>query len=192
MKHFIGRFLAKFQIFILITYYLVFCLKDQTFVVTAQKVCTKGYDRIKPSLLYFKFLGSFYSGYHFYSIFVTENITFYGIEISQLHSIIILCFYNVEWLLIFLILTFEHERLFENNVTVNRSSMKIFYYVFHKSNAFVTVFNSSAALKICTTAPFGEILRHVEVSFLTLNENQLTSFSMMRVFTEGCLRADVH
>ena len=70
--------------------------------------------------------------------------------------------------------------------------MKIFYHVFNKSNAFVTVFNSSAASKVCTTAPFGEILRHVKVSFLTLNENQLTNFSMMRVFTEGCLRVDVH
>ena len=70
--------------------------------------------------------------------------------------------------------------------------MKIFYHVFNKSKAFVTVFNSSAILKVCTTARFGKILRHVEVSFLTLNENQSTSFSMMRVFTEGCIRADVH
>ena len=41
-------------------------------------------------------------------------------------------------------------------------------------------------------APFSEILCHVEASHLTLNENQLTGFSMMQVFTERWLRVDFH
>ena len=38
----------NFKVFILITIYLVFCLKNKTFVVTAQKFYTKGSYWIKP------------------------------------------------------------------------------------------------------------------------------------------------
>ena len=42
------------------------------------------------------------------------------------------------------------------------------------------------------TASFSEILCHVEASHLKLNEKQLTGFSMMKAFTERCLRVDFH
>ena len=46
--------------------------------------------------------------------------------------------------------------------------------------------------KVSLKAPFSDILCHVDDTNLTFSESQLTGFSMMRVFTERCLRADFH
>ena len=97
-----------------------------------------------------------------------------------------------------LFLTFEHEKLFENHLSANRSSMKIscrnniFNNVLNNFNTFSTIFNSSDDFKVCSTAPFSEVLCNLEASHLVLNENHLTGLSMMQVFTERCLRADFH
>ena len=63
----------------------------------------------------------------------------------------------------FLFLMFEHERLFENHFSVNRSSMRISYQnnVFNNGNGFnnfnaiLTIFKSSGNfIEVCTTTPF--------------------------------------
>ena len=76
--------------------------------------------------------------------------------------------------------------------------MKLFYQNnifnndFYNFNAFLTNFNSFGDFKVCSKAPFSDILFYVEAIHLTFNENQLTGFSMMRVFTERRLQADYH
>ena len=66
---------------------------------------------------------------------------------------------------------FEHERLFENHLSVNTSSMKISYpnnisnNSFNNFNAILTIFNSSGNFKICKTTPFSEILCDVKASY---------------------------
>ena len=59
-------------------------------------------------------------------------------------------------------------------------------------NALLTIFNSSRDFKVCSLAPFSEILCHIEASHFKIIENQSTSSSMMRVFTERYLQADFH
>ena len=92
-----------------------------------------------------------------------------------------------------MVLTFEHERLFENHLSVNRSFMKICYQNnifnndFNNFNTVLGIFNSSGDFKVCSNAPFSDILCDVEATHLTFNESQLTGFSLMRVFTERCL-----
>ena len=54
------------------------------------------------------------------------------------------------------------------------------------------IFNSSGDFKVSLKAPFSDILCHVDDTNLIFSESQLTGFSMMRVFTERCLRADFH
>ena len=68
----------------------------------------------------------------------------------------------------------------------------IFNNDFNNFNAFLSNFNSFSDFKVCSKAHFSDILCHVEATHLTFNESQLTGFSMMRVFTERCLRADFH
>ena len=46
--------------------------------------------------------------------------------------------------------------------------------------------------KVCLTAPISEVLCHVEASHLTLIEKQSTGFSIVRVSTDRCLRANFH
>ena len=89
----------------------------------------------------------------------------------------------------FLFLAFEYERLFENPLPVNRSSKKISYRNnilhngFNNFNTFLTIFyNSSGDFMVCTIASFSEIF----------NENQLTGFSMIQVFTVRHFRAGFH
>ena len=69
--------------------------------------------------------------------------------------------------------------------------MKISYQN-NNFNALLAIFNSSCDFKVYSKALFSDILCHVEVAHLTFNENQLTGFSMMQVFTESCVRADFH
>ena len=101
-------------------------------------------------------------------------------------------------MLILKIIRKSFVRLFENYLSVNRSSMNISYRNnifnngFSNFSAILTIFNSFDHFKVCTTAPFSEILCRVEASYLTFNEIQLTGFMMMRVFTERCVRADFH
>ena len=95
----------------------------------------------------------------------------------------------------FLFLTFEHDRLFENPLSVNRPFMKISYQNifnndFNNFNIFLANFNSFGDFKVCSKAPFSEILCHIEANHLTFNESQVIGFRMMRVFTERRLRAD--
>ena len=61
----------------------------------------------------------------------------------------------------FLFLMFEHERLLENHLSVNRSSMKISYQNnvfnngFNNFNAILTIFKSSGNfIEVCTTTIF--------------------------------------
>ena len=97
----------------------------------------------------------------------------------------------------FLFLTFERERLFENPLSVNRPFMKISYQNtfnndFNNFNVFLANFNSFGDFKICSKAPFCDVLCRVEATHLTFSESQLIGFSMMRVFTERPLQADFH
>ena len=59
-------------------------------------------------------------------------------------------------------------------------------------NIILTIFYSSGDFKVYTTAPFSDILCHVETNHLPLNESLLPGFSMKQVFTERCLQADFH
>ena len=68
----------------------------------------------------------------------------------------------------------------------------IFNNDFNNFNAFLANFNSSGDFKVCSEAPFSDILCHVEAIHLTFNESQLTGFSMMQVFTKRRSRADFH
>ena len=97
----------------------------------------------------------------------------------------------------FLFLTFEHERLFENPLSVNRPFMKISYQNifnndFNNFNVFLANFNSFGDFKVCSKAHFSDILCRVGATHLTLSESQLIGFSMVRVFTERHLRVDFH
>ena len=93
---------------------------------------------------------------------------------------------------------FEHERIFENNLSVNRSFMKISYLNnlfnnnFKNFNIFLTNFSSFSDFKVFLKAPFSDALCHVEATHLTFNESQLSGFSMMQVFTERRLQTDFH
>ena len=116
----------KFKVFILITTCLVFCLKNKTFVVTVQIFCPKGSYWIKPweilSLLV-----------HF--ILFAICITFLSVKIlistvlkSANFTVSLFCtIFKYRMIITFLFLTFEHERLFENPLSVNRPFMKISY-----------------------------------------------------------------
>ena len=57
----------------------------------------------------------------------------------------------------------------------------IFKNNFNNFNAFSAIFNSSGDFKVCSNAPFCDILCHIEATHLTFNESLLTGFSMMRV-----------
>ena len=93
----------------------------------------------------------------------------------------------------FLFLTFEHERLFENHLSVNRSFMKITYQnnifkkEFNNFNTFLAIFNSSGDFKVFLKASFSDILCHVDATHLTFSESWLSGFSMMLVFTQRSL-----
>ena len=60
------------------------------------------------------------------------------------------------------------------------------------NNAFLANFNNFGDFKVCSKAPFSDILTHVETTHLALNECQLFGFGIMRVFAERRLRADFH
>ena len=45
---------------------------------------------------------------------------------------------------------------------------------FNDFNTVLAIFNSSCGFKVCSSAPFSDILCHVEVTHLTFSESQLT------------------
>ena len=63
---------------------------------------------------------------------------------------------------------------------------------FNNFNVFLTNFSSFSGFKVCSKAPFSDVLCHVEATHLTFSESQLTGFSMMQVFTERRLQTDFH
>ena len=98
----------------------------------------------------------------------------------------------------FLFLTFEHEGIFENYLSVKKYFIKISYlnnlfnYDFKIFNLFLTNFTSFSDFKVFSKAPFSDALCHVEATHLTFNESQLTGFSMIQVYTERRLQTDFH
>ena len=67
----------------------------------------------------------------------------------------------------------------------------IFNSNFNNLNTFLTNLNSFGDFKVCSKAPFSDILCHVEATYLKFNWSQLTG-SMMQVFTERHPQADFH
>ena len=190
-------FSLNFKVFILVITCLVFCLKNERFVVMAQKFCPKGSYWIK--------LGETLSSLVDFILFAI-CITFLLVKIL-LSMVLKSVNFNVSLFghifkyritITFLFLTFEHERIFENYLSGNRSFMKISYLNnpfnndFKSFNVFLTNFSSFSDFKVFSKAPFSDVLCHVEATCLTFNESQLTGFSMMQVFTERRLQVDFH
>ena len=190
-------FSLNFKVFILIISSLVFCLRNERFVVAVQKFCPKGSYWIKSSET-LSFLVHF--------ILFAICITFLLLEIllsTVLKSVnfIVSLFghiFKYRITITFLFLTFEHERIFENYLSVNRSFMKISYLNnpfnndFKNFNILLTNFSSFSDFKVFSKAPFIDALCHVEANHLTINESHLTGFSMMQVFTERHLQTDFY
>ena len=190
-------FSLNFKVFILIITCLVFCLRNERFVVTVQKFGPKGSYWIKPS----KTLGFLVP---FIPFVICIKFLLVKILLSTLlksvNFIVSLFGHNFKYriTITFLFLTFEHERIFENYLSVNRSFMKIsdlnnpFNNDFKNFNVFLTNFSIFSDLKVFSKTPFSDALRHVVATHLTLNESQLSGFSMMQVFTEKHLQTDFH
>ena len=154
-----------------------------------QKFCFKGSYWIKPSKS-LSFL------VHFILFVICVTFLLVKLLLSRVlksANFIVLLFFTIFKyiiIIIFLFLSFESKKLFKNHLSVNRSFMKIscqnntFSNNFKNFNAFLTIFNNSEDLKVYSRVPFSEIFNHVEVSHLTINESQLTGFSMIKVFTE--------
>ena len=182
-------FSLNFKVFTLIITCLVFCLRNERFVVTVQKFCPKGSCWIKPSET-LSFL--------VHCILFAICITFLLVKIllsTVLKSVnFIGSLFGHIYYITFLFLTFEHERIFENYLSVNRSFMKISYLNnpfnndFKNFNIFLTNFSSFSDSKVLLKAPFSDALCHVKATHLAFSESQLSGFSMMQVFTERCLQ----
>ena len=117
-------FSLNFKVFILIITCSVFYLQNERFVVTVQKFRPKGSYWIKPSKT-LSFLVHF--------ILFVICITFLLVKIllsTVLKSINLIVslfghIFKYKITITFLFPTFEHERIFENYLSVNRSFMKI-------------------------------------------------------------------
>ena len=190
-------FSLNFKVFIFIITCLVFSLRNERFVVTVQKFGPKGSYWIKPS----KTLGFLVP---FIPFVICIKFLLVKILLSTLLksvNFIVSLFghiFKYRITITFLFLTFEHERIFENYLSVNRSFMKISYLNnpfnndFKNFNVFLTNFSSFSDFKVFSKAPFSDALRHVEATHLAFNESQLSGFSMMQVFTERRLQTDFH
>ena len=190
-------FSLNFKVFIFIITCLVFSLRNERFVVTVQKFGPKGSYWIKPSET-LSFLVRF--------ILFVICITFLLVKIllsTLLKSVnfIVSLFgriFKYRITINFLFLTFEHERIFENYLSVNRSFMKIsslnnpFNNNFKNFKVFLTNFSIFSDFKVFSKAPFSDALCHVEATHLAFNESRLSGFSMMQVFTERRLQTDFH
>ena len=130
-------FSLNFKVFIFVITCLVFSLRNERFVNTVQKFGPKGSYWIKPSET-LSFLVPF--------ILFVICITFLLVKIllsTLLKSVnfIVSLFghiFKYRITITFLFLTFEHERIFENYLSVNRSFMKISYL----NNPFNNDFNN--------------------------------------------------
>lgn len=135
------------------SFFLLFCLKNKTFVVTVQKFCTKGSYWIKPSKS-LSFL------VHFIVLVICATFLLVKLLLSRVlksANFIVLSFFTIFKyiiIIIFLFLSFESKKLFKNHLSVNRSFMKIscqnntFSNNFKKFNAFLTIFSNSEDLKV--------------------------------------------
>ena len=189
-------FNLNFKVFILITTYLVFCLRNKRFVATVQKFCHKGRYWIKPGEAL-----SFLVHFILFAIFITFLLVKYYFLLywkaptSWYHYLVL---FKYRTIVVFLFLTFDHERVFENYLSVNRSFFKIsfqnniFNNDFNNFSVFLTNFNSFSDFKVCSKAPLSDVLCHLEATQLTFNESQLTGFSMIWVLTERRLKADFY
>ena len=164
----IEDFSLNFKVFILITTCLVFCLKNKTFVVTVHKFCPKGSYCIKP-----------WESLSFLVHFIIFAICITLLAVKRLLSMVLkstnfivslFCtIFKYRMIITFLFLTFEHERLFKNPLSVNRAFMKIscqniFNNNFNSFNVFLANFNSLVDFKVCSKAPFSDILCHIEAT----------------------------
>ena len=139
-------FSLNFKVFIFIITCLVFSLRNERFVVTVQKFGPKGSYWIKPS----KTLGFLVP---FIPFVICIKFLLVKILLSTLLksvNFIVSLFghiFKYRITITFLFLTFEHERIFENYLSVNRSFMKIsslnnpFNNDFKNFNVFLTNVN---------------------------------------------------
>ena len=129
------------------------CFSECTFSLP-EISCPRIFHHVSSSLKFslflwywnFKFLSSFYSFCHLYNVFITllstvlKSVNF---TVSLFDHI-----FKYRITVTFLFLTFEHERIFENYLSVNRSFMKISYLSnpfnndFKNFNVFLTNFSS--------------------------------------------------
>ena len=190
-------FSPNLKVFILIMTYLVFSLRNERFVVTVEKLRPKGSYWIKPSetlsfLVHF-ILFAICITFLLVKILLSMVLKSVNFTVSLFGHI-----FKYRITITFLFLTFEHERIFENYLSVNRSFMKISYLNnpfnndFKNFNIFLTNFSSFSDSKVFLKAPFSDALCHVEATHLAFNESQLSGFSMMQVFTERCLQTNFH
>ena len=173
-------FSLNFKVIILIITCLVFCLQNERFAVTAQKFGPKGSYWIKPSETLSFLL-------HF--IIFVICITFLLVKIllsTVLKSVnfIVSLFghiFKYRITITFLFLTLEHERIFENYLSVNRSFMKIsslnnpFNNDFKNFNIFLINFSIFSDFEVFSKAPFSDALCLVEATHLTFNDSCLVS-----------------
>ena len=190
-------FSLNFKLFILIITCLVFCLRNERLVVTVQKFCPKGSYWIKPSeiLIFLVHCTLFAICITFLLVKILLSTVLKSINfIVSLFGHI----FKYRVTITFLFVTFEHERIFENYLSVNRSFMKMSYLNnpynnnFKNFNVFLTNFSSFSDFKVFSKAPFSDALCHVEATHLAFNESQVSGFSMMQVFTERRLQTDFH
>ena len=130
-------FSLKFKVFILIITCLVFSLRNERFVITVQKFGPKGSYWIKPSetisfLVHF-ILSVICITFLFVKILLSTVLKSVNFTVSLFGHI-----FKYRITITFLFLTFEHERIFENYLSVNRSFMKISYL----NNPFNNDFNN--------------------------------------------------
>ena len=156
-------FSLNFQVFILIAICLVY-IKNKTFVVTVQNFCPKG---------------SYWIIVHF--ILFAIRITFLLVKVlfsmvlkSASFIVSLFCTIFKYIIITFLFLTFEHERLLENHLSVNRPFMKISYQnnIFNTFLTiltiltFLVIFNSSGDFKFCLKALFRPLIWHSMIRIL--------------------------
>ena len=113
----IEDFSLNFKVFILITTCLVFCLKNKTFVAMEQKFCPNRSYWIKPweSLSFLVHLILFAICITFLSVKILLSTVLKSANF-MVSLFCTICKYRM--IITFLFITFEHERLFENPLTI--------------------------------------------------------------------------
>ena len=160
----IEDFSLNFKVFILVITCLVSSLRNERFVVTVQKFRPKESYWIKPSETL-----SFLDHFGFFFICITFLLVkiLLSTVLKSVNFIVSLFghIFKYRITITFLFLTFEHERIFENYLSVNRSFMKIsslnnpFNNDFKNFNVFLTNFSIFSDFKVFSKAPFSAALR---------------------------------